>query len=373
MKLKELLNLKSAELIALKDKISAGDSDAIQKAQELADEIKCIKEKIAKAEEINGIIDGLGTKDSGDHEDKGGEKEPTLRNWDLKSLITNPGVKSMEIKAATDTHVAPTVTVVDTNVVDPRPTLNVRSIFGTESISGNALTYYLLGTMEGSITNVLEGGAKPQVHIPHDTKTVALRKIAAHIKESDELLQDGAFLESAVRNRLRYEFDKVVENYLLTTLSGTSGIQTGDATITFDSILKAKQAVRNVTGYAADALVMNPADLETLLLTKDSNQQYLLGGPAYGSYGNGTYSANPRIWGLNVVESAQMAAGTCFVGSFKIGSSIVTKAGEGLRVEVSNSNEDDFIKNKVTVRIEERLVLATRVPAAFVLVGTASP
>ena len=41
-------------------------------------------------------------------------------------------------------------------------------------------------------------------------------------------------------------------------------------------------------------------------------------------------------------------------------------------MEVSNSNEDDFIYNRVTVRIEERMVEAVRVPAAFSIVGTAS-
>ena len=89
-----------------------------------------------------------------------------------------------------------------------------------------------------------------------------------------------------------------------------------------------------------------------------------------GSYGNGAYSSNPRIWGLPVVESANVSAGQAVVGAFKAASSVVTKAGEGMRVEVSNSDVDDFEYNRVTVRVEERMVLATRVPAAFALVGT---
>ena len=226
--------------------------------------------------------------------------------------------------------------------------------------------------MEGSIGTTAEGAKKNQIHFGYTPTTVALAKITAFIKETDELLSDAAFLESAIRGRLIYEFKKQVEAYLVGTLTSTSGLQKVTGAITFDNLLKAKQAVRSVTGYEADAILINPGDLETLLLTKDSNQQYLLGGPAYGSYGNGAYSANPRIWGLPVVESANVAEGQAIVGAFKAASSVVTKAGDGMRVEVSNSDADDFEYNRITVRVEERMVLATRVPAAFALVGTAS-
>ena len=106
-----------------------------------------------------------------------------------------------------------------------------------------------------------------------------------------------------------------------------------------------------------------------LLQSKDGNQQYLLGGPAFGSYGNGNYAENPRVWGLEVVQSAAVPQGKAAVGAFRRGASVITKAGEGLRLEVSNSNEDDFVKNMVTVRLEERVLLAVRMPEAFEIIG----
>ena len=42
-----------------------------------------------------------------------------------------------------------------------------------------------------------------------------------------------------------------------------------------------------------------------------------------------------------------------------------------MRVEVSNSNEDDFVKNMITVRIEERILEAVRLPGGFAKVYTA--
>ena len=69
--------------------------------------------------------------------------------------------------------------------------------------------------------------------------------------------------------------------------------------------------------------------------------------------------------GHKVIPSASVTPGVCFVGAFKAGGSII-RNDEGLRVEFANQNEDDFIKNMITVRIEERLVLAVRRPACFV-------
>ena len=40
-------------------------------------------------------------------------------------------------------------------------------------------------------------------------------------------------------------------------------------------------------------------------------------------------------------------------------------------MEATNSDQDDFIKNLVTVRAEIREALAVRIPAAFVLVSEA--
>ena len=65
-----------------------------------------------------------------------------------------------------------------------------------------------------------------------------------------------------------------------------------------------------------------------------------------------------------MVTSA-VAVGTCYVGAFKLGGSVVRKAA-GVTVDIANQNEDDFIKNLITVLIEERLALAVRRPACFV-------
>jgi len=368
MSLKEELNEKKAALAELKERIEADDADAIAEGEKLMNEISEKEAEIAEAEKKAELIKKIGM--------KGNEKMENIKEINLEELKTTKGSKSFALKAYNDTEKTTTLIDYDKAPVLAVPELGVRDLFSSESISGNALTFYKISGAVGNsapfaATN--EDSAKPQFNVPYTPVTVALAKIAGFMKESDELLSDAPFLESAIRNRGIYDFNKAVESYLVGALLGTSGVIEGQSTISFDNILKAKQEIRKETGYAADALVINPADLETLLIAKDSvGGQYLLGGPSYGPYGNGNYNGNPRIWGLTVVESAEVPEGQCIVGAFKAGASVVNKAGEGLRVEVSNSDQNDFIYNRITVRIEERLVLAARVPAAFCVVGTAA-
>jgi HK97 family phage major capsid protein len=58
-----------------------------------------------------------------------------------------------------------------------------------------------------------------------------------------------------------------------------------------------------------------------------------------------------------------VAQGTIIVGAFKTCGSVVSK--DGVSVEATSTNEDDFVKNLMTIRAEERLALAVRRPAGF--------
>lgn len=369
MNLKETIAAKKAELADLKERIENNDAEAIEAGTALKAEIESKEAELKQAEEKTALLETIGKKTEEDISMSNSEERAIIKADELAALKENRGTVSASMKAYNDAEVTTTIYDYDRNPVDARPALGVRDLFGAEAISGNALTYYVLSAAEGTIDGTAEGAAKDRIHIPYTAKTAALTKIAAYLKESDELLSDAAFLESAIRNRGVYEIDKAIESYLVSALAGTTGVQVYGTAITFDNILAAKQDIIADTGYTPDAMIINPADWATLLQTKDSNHQYLLGGPGFGSYGNGNYFANPKVWGMTVIESAAVTEGNVIVGAFKAGASVVTKAGEGQRVEVSNSDQDDFIKNMVTVRFEERLVEAVRVPAAFCIVG----
>lgn len=377
MNLKEKLKAKRAELKALETEIQEGDAEAVKAGTTLMDEIETLEAQIKAAERAEKLL-----KDAGSTDEAGKEKADPYKAMHLEELKARRGSKSIEVftrrKDATNADVHKTIAIADQdrNVIDIPPLIGLRDIMGSEQISGNALTYLVLGTtltpQAGAPAVVAEGAAKPQIFTPYDPVTVSLTKIAAFFKESDELLEDAPFLDSALRSRGIYLHQLAVEDYLAAAILGASGIQTISTGLSFDTLAAAKAQVFSASRMRADAIVLNPADYQTLLLSKDLNNQYLMGGPGYAPYGNGSYSDSVPIWGLRVVQSTGVTQGTALVGAFKTGSSVVTKRGSGLRVEVANTDVDDFERNLVTVRIEERLTAAIRMPSAFVKVYTAS-
>ena len=199
------------------------------------------------------------------------------------------------------------------------------------------------------------------------------------------MIEDLPFLTSSINGRLLYHLALFEENQLLngsgtgTNIRGLlqrSGIQSMGATTDLkagnaDTLFKAITAVQTGSGLDADGIVINPADYQALRLSKDANSQYYGGGMFAGQYGNGTLAMQPPLWGVNTVVTPAIAAGTVLVKAFKASATLYRKG--GVRVESTNSNENDFTNNKVTIRAEERVALADRVPAASVKVtlGTA--
>ena len=375
MTLKERFEAAKTALAEVKSAVEAGEKSA-EDLQSAITELETVQAQIKAADEAEALMKGLETPKA-EKADKEEEKKMAVKTIGEHFVETikeqNVGKRfdltAPAFKAATDTQTSPAgavdfATTFDKTVVEAaRVPLVIRDLFGAETISGSALTYLVEGAMQGAPAVTAEGAEKPQIHFADPTpKTVSLKKIACHIKESDEYISDYPFLASAINGRLLYELGLVEQNTLVTDLLGTSGIQTGTyaanatAAAIADEILQAAMDVQNNSGFAADAIVLNPADWYTLRVAKDGENRY---------YGGGFFGAQniPNLWGIPVCVTPAVAAGTIVVGAFKTCGSVVGKG--GVSVEATNSNEDDFVKNLMTIRAEERLALAVRRPAGF--------
>lgn len=295
-------------------------------------------------------------------------------------------VSAPEFKAATDPQLvpgvfnAPVLTQVDQTIVRGYRRPSVADLLSSGTLSGNAVTYFVEGAVEGAFTTVAEGAQKPQMHFADPTAvTDSLKKIAAWWDTSDEMVEDLPFWVSEINNRGLYLLSMFEEAQLLSGngtgsningLLNRSGVQTETQAVAPDSaqdaIFRALTKVQTATGLTADGIVINPADYQALRLSKDANGQYFGGGFFSGEYGNGGVTMQPNLWGIPTVVSAAVPAKTVAVGAFKAAATVYRKG--GVRVESTNSDLGKFTKNVITTRIEERVALAVRVPSAIVKV-----
>jgi HK97 family phage major capsid protein len=108
--------------------------------------------------------------------------------------------------------------------------------------------------------------------------------------------------------------------------------------------------------YPATGHVLHPTDWAGIETLKDSTGRYIIGNP------QGT--TQPTLWGLPVVATQAITVRKFLTGAFKLGAQVFDRW--TARVEIATENEDDFIKNLVTILAEERLALAVYRPEAFI-------
>lgn len=392
MNIKELQKRKGELIKAVKAAKTSDELDGIRKELEkVSAEIDLLRSK-------GSILEGLG----GD----GGEKHlksvaATLGQHFVKtSFDALPGrdggrrsfaisAPAYEGKAAgvmttpASEHGALTTAIPDP-VEGPRFATNVGDLFNVEPITaGNSVTWWVeQAAVEGGFAAVGENEKKPQVSWEYDEVSATLKKVAGHYKVSDEVLEDAPRLAAAIDRRGIYlhelaEADQYVNGNgtgkNMVGLANTSGIQTLSAAkdLDFDVLLEALGRVDAATGLMPDAILLSPTDYYKIVGTKDKNGQYLAGGPVFGTYGNGDApnlfrQVRVPFWDTPTYTTPVLAAGTAFVGAFKLGGTVYRK--NGVIVSVFNQNEDDPVNNRVTIVVESRSILAVERPAAFVKV-----
>lgn len=362
--------------------------------KEALHEAEALDAELAKVKEANSVFEKLRNIDTGETPLQPEAK--SLGEHFVKSAgdsLKQQGSRRLEIsapefKAAGDpAKTTPLVdgfgTMYQRSIVNQRrEKLVAADLMGSANVDLPTIKYLVEKAnriAEGAPASVAEGAQKPYVRFADlDIVTESLSKIAALTKLSDEMIADFGFVADWINNQLIYELSVVEEKQLISgdgTGSNVRGIlnRSGIQTVTsakkanwFDDLYSAISKVAQATPLTADGIIMNTADYEVLRLTKDGNGQYIAGGPFQGQYGVGGILVDPPVWGYRTVVTNNIPKGTALVGAFRQGSTILRKG--GLRVDSSNTNADDFEKNLVTLRAEERIGLMVPLPSAFVKV-----
>lgn len=253
-------------------------------------------------------------------------------------------------------------------IMQPERRLTVRDLITPGRMDGNVLEYVQETGFTNNAGMVAETGLKPQSDIQFELKNTSAKVIAHWVKASRQIMSDAPMLASYIDGKLRYGLAYKEEQQLL------NGDGTGQNLLGIIPQATAYAAPLTVTGattidtlrlamlqavlaeFPATGHVLNPIDWAGIELTKDAEGRYIIGQP------QGV--ASPTMWGLPVVATQAIVAGKFLTGAFKLGAQLFDRWQS--RVEVATENEDDFVKNLVTILAEERLALAVYRPEAFI-------
>ncbi len=243
--------------------------------------------------------------------------------------------------------------------------LRVADLLTTIPISSNAWDFVRETTWTNNAAETAEATAKPESELGFTLMTVNIRTIAHFIKASNQILADAPALRAYIDRRLIYGVNYRLDSQLINgtgtgqNISGmvASGNYTAGPTplsgeTAIDTLNRAKYALIGAE-WAADGIIMNPADWGTIERLKTTDSAYLVGNPFGG--------ITPMLWGLPVALTNAIASGKYIMADFA--TSYDHLARQSMAVDLGYVN-DDFTKNLVTIRAERRDALATVRPAS---------
>jgi HK97 family phage major capsid protein len=249
--------------------------------------------------------------------------------------------------------------------------LTMEAFLPSTPTTSNAIEFTRENVFTNSAAEAAEGAAKAESALTWTLVNMPVSTVAHWIKISRQLASDNRALAAYVDTRMRYGVNAKVEAQLVAgdgsapNISGIldSGNFTahGIANAALGSTLKKLVLIRQImaatwaAGYPADGILLNPADWATIeieLMTTAAGQTLY-------SVSEG---GQARLFGVPVIQSTGMTADNLAVGAFAQAYMIHNR--EGVIVEMSDSDSDNFTKNLVTIRAERRLALATERPAA---------
>lgn len=250
----------------------------------------------------------------------------------------------------------------------PQYPRRIRSLLNVARTTTNMIEYVKELGFTNNAAVVSEGVQKPESEITFEEATAPIRTIAHWIHISRQAMDDAPQIRGIIDGRLRFGLEAAEEDEILNgdgtgqhleglisqatafsapfTFSGSTSIDTIRL-----AMLQASLAL-----YPANGIVIHPTEWARIELTKTSDGAYLFANPQS--------LVGPTLWGLPVVATQAMSGDDFLVGAFNIAATLWERL--DAEVLISSEDRDNFVKNMLTIRAEERVGLAVYRPEALI-------
>lgn len=246
--------------------------------------------------------------------------------------------------------------------------LTIRDLLPVIRTDAGSIEYVREVTTTNGAAIVAEGALKPESTVTFERITANVVTIANWVQASKQILDDAKQLQLYLDNRLRFNVRFAVE---LQLLKGTGignnlmGLYTGatayaaPVTITTPTridVLRLAIGQLEDANYNSTGIVLHPDDWTIIDLMKIADGSYLKSDPAV---------ANVRtLWGRPVVTTTAMTVGTFLTGDFAAAATLYDRQDPTL--DIATQDQDDFVRNLIKMRMEERVSMALQLPGALI-------
>lgn len=288
----------------------------------------------------------------------------------------------LESKTLVDEGTAYPPSVVRSDLIYPTALRNPNAVIDLFSVIPTTQFQYKYleeTTFTNNAAEAAEAAAFGESALAFTENTENIRKFGVSIPVTEELLADVASVNGYLDSRLRTMLQLRLDSQLLNgngTAPNIRGILNKSGINTFDfssyagnlgrigQLYQAITEIRKDAFLEPDAIIMHPSDWNDVVTAVSTDFAGTVGAgyteksPLFvgaGMFGNGV---TPSIWGVRVVPTTAITAGTVLVGVFGGGLASHIVSREGMEVAMSDSHDDFFTKDKVMMKASMRLGFA---------------
>lgn len=257
--------------------------------------------------------------------------------------------------------------IVPTALRNPNSVIDLFDVIQTDQYQ---YKYLEETTFTNNGAEVAEGGAMGESALAFTEQTENIRKFGVSIPVTEELLADVSAVQGYLDSRLRTQLNLRLDSQLLNGdgsapnirgILNKSGINTFDYSSYSGNLKRIGQVYQAITEIRKDAfvepdaIIMHPSDWNDVVTEVNAVTTSGSLNPLFVGAGMMSGAPTASMWGVPVIASTAIGAGTALVGAFGGGQAVHIVSRSGIEVAMSDSHDDFFTKDKVMMKASLRL------------------